>query len=80
LVEANRTRDRRAAPVIIKGGVKPIALVGITLSGGRIAEIDMIADPDRLGALVGADWPADRRKSAWREYALRGRRLIGECA
>jgi hypothetical protein len=29
-VAASRIRDRRAAPVIIRAGVKPIALVGIT--------------------------------------------------
>src|SRR5439155_24010149 len=44
-----------AAGVIVKPGAKTIAVVGFTVSRGRIAEIDVIADPDKLRALVGAD-------------------------
>jgi len=36
------------AGVIVMPGDRPIAVVGFTVSGGRIAEIDVIANPDKL--------------------------------
>jgi len=36
-----------AGMVAILGG-QPVAVIGFTVSGGKIAEIDVIADPDRL--------------------------------
>ncbi len=38
------------AGVIVVPGKRPIAVVGFTISGGRIAEIDVIADPAKLRA------------------------------
>jgi RNA polymerase sigma factor (sigma-70 family) len=40
-----------AAGVIVAPGRKPIAVVGFTVVGGRIVEIDVIADPAKLGRL-----------------------------
>ena len=70
----------QAAGVIVKPGLTPIALVGFTVSRVPIAQIDAIADPDSLSALVVADSNRGPRHERLREYALRGRRLIGECA
>jgi RNA polymerase sigma factor (sigma-70 family) len=39
------------AGVIVMPGDRPIAVVGFTVSGGRIAEIDVIANPDKLRAV-----------------------------
>jgi len=39
-----------AAGVIVVPGERPTAVVGFTISGGRIAEIDVIADPAKLRA------------------------------
>jgi len=36
------------AGVIVMPGDRPIAVVGFTVAGGRIAEIDVIANPDKL--------------------------------
>jgi len=41
-----------AAGVIVMPGDRPIAVVGFTVSGGRIAEIDVIANPDKLRAVT----------------------------
>lgn len=32
---------------------RPISLIAFTVVGGRIAEVDAIADPERLSRLVG---------------------------
>jgi RNA polymerase sigma factor (sigma-70 family) len=40
------------AGVIVMPGERPIAVVGFTVSGGRIAEIDVIANPDKLRAVT----------------------------
>jgi RNA polymerase sigma factor (sigma-70 family) len=40
-----------AAGVVIVPGLRPIAVVGFTVVGGRIAEIDLIADPAKLRGL-----------------------------
>jgi RNA polymerase sigma factor (sigma-70 family) len=40
-----------AAGLVIAPGGKSIAVVGFTTRDGRIAEIDLVADPDKLGAL-----------------------------
>jgi len=39
-----------AAGAIVVPGERPIAVVGFTISGGKIAEIDVIADPAKLRA------------------------------
>jgi RNA polymerase sigma-70 factor (ECF subfamily) len=49
-----------ARPVLVNGAIGaivvtdqgPFALLGFTVSGGRITEIDVLADPDRLSALT----------------------------
>jgi RNA polymerase sigma-70 factor (ECF subfamily) len=46
--------------VLVNGGLgvlstsdgRPVSLLAFTISGGRIVEIDIVADPDRLAALV----------------------------
>ncbi len=53
-----------ARPVLVNGAVgalvvidgRPFALMGFTVTGGRIAEIDILADPERLSGLA---LPAD---------------------
>jgi RNA polymerase sigma-70 factor (ECF subfamily) len=50
----------RLLPVIVNGGAgvvvvvdgRPFSLMAFTVAGGRIAEIDAISDPERLGAIV----------------------------
>jgi RNA polymerase sigma factor (sigma-70 family) len=37
-----------AAGVVVAPGGRPFAVAGITVAGGRIAEIDLLADPERL--------------------------------
>jgi RNA polymerase sigma-70 factor (ECF subfamily) len=44
-----------AAGVVIAPGPKAIAVVGFTVSGGRIVAIDLIADPEKLRRLAVAD-------------------------
>ena len=41
-----------SAGVVVMPGDRPIAVVGFTVSGGRIAEIDVIANPDKLRAVT----------------------------
>jgi RNA polymerase sigma factor (sigma-70 family) len=41
-----------AAGLVIAPGGKPISVVGFTVSRGRIVAIDIVADPNKLGALV----------------------------
>jgi RNA polymerase sigma-70 factor (ECF subfamily) len=36
--------------VVVLGG-RPFAVVGFTVAGGRIVEIDLIADPEKLRGL-----------------------------
>jgi hypothetical protein len=36
--------------VVILGG-RPVAVVGFTVSGGKVAAIDVLADPERLARL-----------------------------
>jgi RNA polymerase sigma-70 factor (ECF subfamily) len=40
-----------AAGVVVQPGRKVFAVVGFTIAGGRIVEIDLIADPEKLRAL-----------------------------
>ena len=40
-----------AAGVVVMRGNRPFAAVGFTVTGGRIVEIDVVADPDKLHAL-----------------------------
>ena len=42
--------------VIVKG--QPVTVIGFTVAGGKIVEIDAIADPERLRAVAGSDLPA----------------------
>jgi len=37
-----------AAGMVASIDGKPVAVVGLTISQGKVAEIDVIADPDRL--------------------------------
>jgi RNA polymerase sigma-70 factor (ECF subfamily) len=39
------------AGVIIMPGGKPIAVVGFTVAAGRIVEIDLVANPEKLARL-----------------------------
>jgi RNA polymerase sigma-70 factor (ECF subfamily) len=41
-----------AAGVIVMPGDRPIAVVGFTVANGRIAEIDVIANPDKLRSVA----------------------------
>jgi ketosteroid isomerase-like protein len=41
-----------AAGVLVTLAGQPVAVMGFTVSLGKITEIDAIADPDRLGRLV----------------------------
>jgi hypothetical protein len=34
--------------VIVKAGERVIAVCGVTVSGGRIAELDLVTDPAKL--------------------------------
>jgi RNA polymerase sigma factor (sigma-70 family) len=40
-----------AAGVVVFAGERPYAVIGVTVREGRIAEIDILADPDRLDRL-----------------------------
>ncbi len=42
-----------AAGIIVRTPSGPLAVAGITVVGGRIATIDLILDPDKLGAASG---------------------------
>jgi RNA polymerase sigma-70 factor (ECF subfamily) len=39
------------AGVVVAPAGKPVAVVGFTVTDGRIVEIDVIADPEKLGGL-----------------------------
>jgi RNA polymerase sigma-70 factor (ECF subfamily) len=41
-----------AAGLVVASGPSPIAVVGFTVAGGRIVEIDLIADPNKLRGLA----------------------------
>jgi RNA polymerase sigma-70 factor, ECF subfamily len=43
-----------AAGVVVTLGGEPMTVVGFTVAGGRIVEIDAIADPERVGRLAAA--------------------------
>ena len=53
---------RFARPAIVNGSAglivvprdRPIAVIGFTIADGRIAEIDLVADPDKLRGLSRA--------------------------
>jgi RNA polymerase sigma-70 factor (ECF subfamily) len=40
-----------AAGVIVIAEGRPVSVMGFTVSGGKIAEIDVLADPERLARL-----------------------------
>ena len=42
-----------AGAIVVRGG-RPSAVMAFTVADGQIREIDVLADPDRLGRLVGA--------------------------
>jgi RNA polymerase sigma-70 factor (ECF subfamily) len=44
-----------AAGLVVRGGSRAIAVAGMTVVEGRITEIDLILDPDKLRALVFDD-------------------------
>jgi hypothetical protein len=41
-----------AAGLVVASGARPISVVGLTVVGGRIVAIDIIADPHKLDGLV----------------------------
>lgn len=43
-----------AAGVVVVVNDRPVAVVGFTVSGGRVAELDLITDPRRLERVAGA--------------------------
>jgi RNA polymerase sigma factor (sigma-70 family) len=46
-----------SAGLVIAPGPRPIAVVGFTIAEGRIVEIDLVADPEKLGRLAGVRPP-----------------------
>jgi RNA polymerase sigma-70 factor (ECF subfamily) len=40
--------------VVVTLGGKPMTVMGFTVAGGKIAEIDAIADPERVGRIAVA--------------------------
>jgi hypothetical protein len=48
---ARRALVNGAAGVVVAPQGRPFAVIGITVSDGRIAEIDILADPARLSEL-----------------------------
>jgi RNA polymerase sigma factor (sigma-70 family) len=43
-----------AAGVVVTVRGRPVAVMGFTIAGGKIAEIDAIADPERVGQITAA--------------------------
>jgi RNA polymerase sigma-70 factor (ECF subfamily) len=43
-----------AAGVVVTVGGRPFAILGFTVAGGRIVEIDAIADPERVARIAAA--------------------------
>ena len=41
-----------AAGVVVTVGGRPVTVMGFTVAGGRIVEIDAIADPERVARLA----------------------------
>ena len=41
-----------AAGLAVRIGGRPVAVIGFSVAGGRIVEIDLVADPDKLRALT----------------------------
>ena len=48
-----------AAGAVVSINGRPFAVLGFTVSGGRIVEMDVIADPDRVGRIAAAVLGAD---------------------
>jgi len=48
-----------AAGAIITFGGKPVTVMGFTVAEGRIAEIDSIADPDRVSRITASLFPGE---------------------
>jgi RNA polymerase sigma-70 factor (ECF subfamily) len=44
------------AGVILSMGSRPLTVMGFTVASGKIVEIDSIADPERVGRIVDAEW------------------------
>ncbi|MDE3086808.1 MAG: RNA polymerase subunit sigma-70, partial [Acidobacteriota bacterium] len=42
-----------AGAIVVRGG-RPSVVMAFTVADGKIREIDVVADPDRVGRLVGA--------------------------
>jgi RNA polymerase sigma-70 factor (ECF subfamily) len=40
-----------AAGVVVAPGGRPFSVMGFTVAGGKIVEIDAVSDPERLGKL-----------------------------
>jgi RNA polymerase sigma factor (sigma-70 family) len=52
--ELHPTLVNGAAGVVVTVGGRPFAVMGFTVSGGRIVEIDAIADAERVGRIAAA--------------------------
>ena len=50
----SRARASGAAGVVVTMRGRPVTVVGFTVAGGRIAEIDAIADPARVRRITAA--------------------------
>ncbi|HYI32928.1 MAG TPA: RNA polymerase sigma factor SigJ [Glaciibacter sp.] len=48
-----------AAGVVVTRHGRPLSVMGFIVTNGRIASIDVLADPERLARLGLADWPTD---------------------
>jgi ketosteroid isomerase-like protein len=61
-----------AAGVIAVRQGRPVNVMGFTIANGKIAEIDAIADPERVQRITGA-WRVERREDAEeQEFQARG--------
>jgi RNA polymerase sigma-70 factor (ECF subfamily) len=52
---ARRAVVNGAAGLVIVPGHRPVAVVGFTIAEGRIVELDLIADPEKLHAVTVGD-------------------------
>jgi RNA polymerase sigma-70 factor (ECF subfamily) len=49
--EARPATVNGAAGMLVLAGGRPVSVMGFTVVGGRVAAIDVLADPERLGRL-----------------------------
>jgi RNA polymerase sigma-70 factor (ECF subfamily) len=53
-VQVHRALVNGAAGVVITRRGRPITVMGFTVAGGKIAEIDSIADPERVRKIIAS--------------------------